>query len=204
MFPLGDCTKDEVRAEAERRGLSVADKPDSHDICFIADGDTAGFLNRRLGERPGPIQDEDGNVVGTHKGSHAFTIGQRKGLGLGGAPDPRYVLSIEPVNNTVTVGPRASLRVDGIVGRRPVWSGGAPLTEPTECHVQLRAHGEVYPATVFQRETEEGPELVVRLAEPAKGVATGQAVVVYDGDAVLGSATISATSRTEDAETQVQ
>ncbi|MGW8528552.1 MULTISPECIES: tRNA 2-thiouridine(34) synthase MnmA [Nocardiopsidaceae] len=195
MFPLGDCTKDEVRAEAERRGLSVADKPDSHDICFIADGDTAGFLNRRIGERPGPIQDEDGNVVGTHNGSHTFTIGQRKGLGLGGAPDPRYVLSIEPVGNTVTVGPRASLRVDGITGVRPVWSGSLPPAEPIECRVQLRAHGEVYPATVWQREGAEGAELVVRLAEPATGVATGQAVVVYEGDTVLGSATISSTSR---------
>ncbi|GAB3686975.1 tRNA 2-thiouridine(34) synthase MnmA [Nocardiopsis oceani] len=195
MFPLGDCTKDEVRAEADRRGLSVADKPDSHDICFIADGDTAGFLNNRLGEKPGPIQDEDGNVVGSHNGSHAFTIGQRKGLGLGGAPNPRYVLSIEPVENTVTVGPRESLRVDEIVGVRPVWSGSEPLAEPTECHVQLRAHGEVYPATVVQRDTADGPELRVRLAEPAKGVAAGQAVVVYDGDSVLGSATISSTAR---------
>ncbi|MBB6120304.1 tRNA 2-thiouridine(34) synthase MnmA [Nocardiopsis algeriensis] len=198
MFPLGDCTKEEVRAEAERRGLSVADKPDSHDICFIADGDTAGFLNRRLGERPGEIRDEEGNVLGTHRGAHTFTVGQRKGLGLSGSPDPRYVLSIEPVGNTVTVGPRAALKVDGITGRRPVWNGCEPLTEPTECRVQLRAHGEVYPATVRQREGADGPELEVRLAEPATGVATGQAVVVYDGatgDTVLGSATIAATVR---------
>ncbi|WP_017611250.1 tRNA 2-thiouridine(34) synthase MnmA [Nocardiopsis xinjiangensis] len=200
MFPLGDCTKDEVRAEADRRGLSVADKPDSHDICFIADGDTKGFLNERIGARPGPIQDEDGKVLGTHDGSHTFTVGQRKGLGLGGAPDPRYVLSIEPVENTVTVGPRESLRVDEITGVRPVWSGSAPLAEPTECHVQLRAHGEVYPARVWQREAEEGPELFVRLAEPAKGVASGQAVVVYDDDTVLGSATIAGTARSERAE----
>ncbi|QUX26233.1 tRNA 2-thiouridine(34) synthase MnmA [Nocardiopsis sp. MT53] len=198
MFPLGDCTKAEVRAEAERRGLSVADKPDSHDICFIADGDTAGFLNRRLGERPGDILDEDGNVLGSHGGAHAFTVGQRKGLGLGGSPNPRYVLSIEPVNNTVTVGPRESLRVDTITGVRPVWSGAEPPAEPVGCHVQLRAHGEVYRAEVHQRDGADGPELVVRLAEPATGVATGQAVVVYDGDrgdTVLGSATISATSR---------
>src|SRR5690606_13157536 len=78
MFPLGDCTKEEVRAEAARRGLAGADKPDSHDICFIADGDTAGFLNRRLGSRPGPIKDESGEVLGTHDGAHAYTIGQRK------------------------------------------------------------------------------------------------------------------------------
>ncbi|MFV2195958.1 tRNA 2-thiouridine(34) synthase MnmA [Nocardiopsis sp. LOL_012] len=197
VFPLGDCTKDEVREEAERRGLSVADKPDSHDICFIADGDTAGFLQGRIGARPGSIRDEDGNEVGRHEGAHTFTVGQRKGLGLGGSPHPRYVLSIEPVDNTVTVGPRASLRVDRITGVRPVWSGGAPPVEPVRCHVQLRAHGEVYPATVVQRDAEGGPELHVELAEPASGVASGQAVVVYDGDTVLGSATISASARAE-------
>ncbi|MBB6170404.1 tRNA-specific 2-thiouridylase [Nocardiopsis mwathae] len=197
MFPLGDCTKEEVRAEAERRGLSVADKPDSHDICFIADGDTAGFLNRRLGGEPGPIKDESGEVLGTHSGAHTFTVGQRKGLNLGGAPDRRYVLSIEPVNNTVTVGPRSSLRVDEIVGRSPVWSGCDPITEPTPCIVQLRAHGEVYACTAWQR----GEELVIRLAEPATGVAAGQAAVLYDGDTgdtVLGSATITATARSEE------
>ena len=200
MFPLGDCTKEQVRAEAERRGLSVADKPDSHDICFIADGDTKGFLNRRIGERPGPIQDESGQVLGTHDGAHTFTVGQRKGLGLGGSPDPRYVLSIEPVENTVTVGPRASLRVDEITGVRPVWSGSAPLTEPTQVIVQLRAHGQVHPARVWQRAGRDGPELVVHLSEPATGVAPGQAVVVYEGDTVLGSATISATARSETAQ----
>jgi tRNA-specific 2-thiouridylase len=85
--------------------------------------------------------------------------------------------------------------VDSITGVRPVWSGSEPLTEPTECHVQLRAHGEVYPATVWQSGGGDGPELTVRLAEPATGVAAGQAVVVYEGDTVLGSATISSTSR---------
>ncbi|WP_200813685.1 tRNA 2-thiouridine(34) synthase MnmA [Marinactinospora thermotolerans] len=192
MFPLGDCTKAEVRAEAERRGLTVADKPDSHDICFIADGDTAGFLNRRLGSEPGPIVDESGTVLGTHNGAHAFTVGQRKGLNLGGAVDRRYVLSIEPVNNTVTVGPRAALEIDEIVGERPVWSGCDPLTEPFACTVQLRAHGEVHPCRAWERDG----ELIVQLDEPATGVAAGQAAVLYDGDVVLGSATIrSAVSR---------
>ncbi|MFC3995155.1 tRNA 2-thiouridine(34) synthase MnmA [Nocardiopsis sediminis] len=191
MFPLGDCTKDEVRAEAARRGLTVADKPDSHDICFIADGDTAGFLQGRLGAEPGPIKDESGEVLGTHNGAHSFTVGQRKGLNLGGSVDRRYVLSIEPVQNTVTVGPRASLEVDEVVGARPVWSGCAPLTEPTPCTVQLRAHGEVLPCRAWERDG----ELVVRLDRPAAGVAAGQAAVVYDGDIVLGSATIARTSR---------
>ncbi|GAA1769588.1 tRNA 2-thiouridine(34) synthase MnmA [Streptomonospora arabica] len=191
MFPLGDCTKDEVRAEAERRGLAVADKPDSHDICFIADGDTAGFLNTRLDGGPGPIKDESGEVLGTHQGAHTYTVGQRKGLNLGGAAERRYVLSIEPVDNTVTVGPRESLRVDEITAERPVWSGGAPFAEPTACTVQLRAHGEVYSCTAVQRDG----ELFLRLDEPATGVAAGQAAVLYDGDTVLGSGTIAATAR---------
>ncbi|GAA3766090.1 tRNA 2-thiouridine(34) synthase MnmA [Salinactinospora qingdaonensis] len=191
MFPLGDCTKSEVRAEADRRGLTVADKPDSHDICFIADGDTAGFLNDRLGNEPGPIVDESGEVLGSHSGAHAFTVGQRKGLNLGGATNRRYVLSIEPVNNTVRVGPRESLAVDEIIGERPVWSGCAPLAAPFACRVQLRAHGEVHECHAWQR----GEELVIHLAEPATGVATGQAAVLYDGDTVLGSATIAGTGR---------
>ncbi|MFW5419998.1 tRNA 2-thiouridine(34) synthase MnmA [Nocardiopsis sp. CNT-189] len=198
MFPLGDCTKEEVREEAARRGLAVADKPDSHDICFIADGDTAGFLNRRLGSRPGPIKDESGEVLGTHDGAHAYTIGQRKGLNLGGAPDRRYVLSIEPVENTVTVGPREALRVGGISAVRPVWSGReapAPGGAPLACRVQLRAHGEVHGCTV--RATGEGVE--ISLDSPATGVAPGQTAVFYDGDAVLGSATISGTRAAEPA-----
>ncbi|MDA2804348.1 tRNA 2-thiouridine(34) synthase MnmA [Nocardiopsis suaedae] len=192
MFPLGDCTKEEVRAEAARRGLAVADKPDSHDICFIADGDTAGFLKGRLGGAPGPIKDESGTVVGEHEGAHAFTVGQRKGLDLGGAPERRYVLSIEPVENTVTVGPRSSLRVGAIRGDRPVWSGrAAPAADegPLACTVQLRAHGEVYGCTVRP----DGAGLRIELDAPAAGVAPGQTAVFYDGAAVLGSATIGAT-----------
>src|SRR5580658_2883481 len=100
MFPLGGTPKADVRGEAARRGLAVADKPDSHDVCFIADGDTRGFLARHLGQAPGDIIDTDGTVLGTHEGAYGFTIGQRKGLRLGTPADdgrPRYVLDIEPV-----------------------------------------------------------------------------------------------------------
>ncbi|HEU5031075.1 MAG TPA: tRNA 2-thiouridine(34) synthase MnmA [Spirillospora sp.] len=189
MFPLGDTTKADIRREAERRGLQVADKPDSHDICFIADGDTRGFLAERLGSAPGPIVDTDGTPVGEHDGAYAYTIGQRKGLRLGvPAPDgkPRYVLDISPVTNTVTVGPREELDVHEIVGERPVWLGEAPAG-PFASHVQLRAHGEVYACTAER----EGDGLRIRLAAPARGVATGQAAVLYEGDCVLASATIS-------------
>src|SRR6202167_4572723 len=114
MFPLGDTPKSEVRAEAARRGLAVAAKPDSHDVCFIADGDTRAFLASRLGEAPGPIVDTEGQVLGQHDGAFGFTIGQRKGLRIGhpaGDGKPRYVLDIEPVSGTVTVGPRERLDV---------------------------------------------------------------------------------------------
>ncbi|MGI5322533.1 tRNA 2-thiouridine(34) synthase MnmA [Actinomadura nitritigenes] len=193
MFPLGDTTKADIRREAERRGLQVADKPDSHDICFIADGDTRGFLAERLGSAPGPIVDTDGTRVGEHDGAYAYTIGQRKGLRLGvPAPDgkPRYVLDISPVTNTVTVGPREELDVHEITGERPVWLAEAPAG-PFACHVQLRAHGEVHACTAER----DGDGLRIRLAAPARGVAAGQAAVLYEGDRVLASATIAETAR---------
>jgi tRNA-specific 2-thiouridylase len=190
MFPLGDSTKPEVRAEAARRGLAVADKPDSHDICFIADGDTRRFLADRLGSRPGPLVDAvTGERVGSHDGAYGFTVGQRRGLRIGRpAPDgkPRYVLDIAPVTGTVTVGPGDLLDVAEVVGVRPVWTLGRPPAARFDCVAQVRAHGGVSPATA----TLDGDRLLVRLHRPQRGVAPGQAVVLYDGDAVVGSATI--------------
>jgi len=187
-------------ARAARRGLAVADKPDSHDVCFIADGDTRKFLRDQLGTVPGPIVDAGGVVVGAHDGSYGFTVGQRKGLGLGRpAADgrPRYVLDIEPVSNTVTIGAAEDLDVSEIEVSRPVWSGCAAPAGPIECLVQLRAHGEPQAATC-----EPGPSdgaLRIRLHRAARGIARGQAAVLYDGDVVLGSATISAVSRSRPA-----
>ena len=133
MFPLGGSTKADVRAEAAERGLLVADKPDSHDICFVADGDTPGWLREKLGDRApnqgGAILDESGQELGQHDGTYGFTIGQRKGLRLGRpAPDgkPRFVLDIEPVSGTVTVGPRERLAVHRLTGIRPRWCGTPP------------------------------------------------------------------------------
>lgn len=193
MFPLGDTPKDQVRAEAARRGLAVAAKPDSHDVCFVADGDTKGFLARRLGPAPGRVVDSSGAVLGQHDGAYAFTVGQRKGLGVtrpAGDGRPRYVLDIEPVTGTVTVGPAEALEVGEITADRPVWTGCPPLLAPRDCLVQLRAHGDAYPGTAW---LEEGV-LRIRLHRPARGVAKGQAAVLYQADAVLGSATITATS----------
>ncbi|MBO0826957.1 MAG: tRNA 2-thiouridine(34) synthase MnmA [Streptosporangiales bacterium] len=194
MFPLGDTRKADVRAEASRRGLAVADKPDSHDICFIPSGDTAGWLVDRLGCAPGDVVDESGAVVGGHDGAYAFTVGQRRGLGLTRpAPDgrPRYVLAVRPVERTVTVGPREALRVDRIVGVRPRWAGRPPV-DAVRCRAQLRAHGEVHRAVAEL----DGDELTVSLDAPVEGVAPGQAVVLYaDDERVIGSATIDRTYR---------
>jgi tRNA-specific 2-thiouridylase len=139
MFPLGGfASKDEVRAEAAKRGLSVSAKPDSYDICFVADGDTRGFLQSRLGSRPGAVVDTDGEVVGEHDGAYSFTVGQRKGLGLGRpAADgkARYVVDVQPATNTVVVGPAELLSVDRIAGEKALWFEGvlapAPLAAPT-------------------------------------------------------------------------
>jgi tRNA-specific 2-thiouridylase len=189
MFPLGDTTKEQVRKEAADRGLAVADKPDSHDVCFIADGDTRGFLHRKLGSAPGQVVESDGTVVGAHNGAYGFTIGQRKGLGIDRpAADgrARFVLSIEPLSRTVTVGPADALDALEIEATRPVWSGCLPPAGPVDCLVQLRAHGEVHPARCEQH----GDLIRISLREPARGIAPGQAAVFYDGEAVLGSATI--------------
>jgi tRNA-uridine 2-sulfurtransferase len=192
VFPLGESTKAEVRAEAAARGLAVAAKPDSHDICFVADGDTRGFLRRELGDRPGPLVDAlTGAEVGRHDGAYGFTVGQRRGLGVArpGGP-PRYVLSIEPATGTVTVGPGALLDVALVTADRPVWTAGGPPAPVFDCLAQLRAHGAPLPATVTA-----GPgSVTVALHAPARGVAAGQAVVLYAGDTVLGSATVATAS----------
>ncbi|CAM3380130.1 tRNA 2-thiouridine(34) synthase MnmA [Nocardioides dubius] len=202
LFPLGDTTKPEIRAEAERRGLTVAHKPDSHDICFIADGDNAGWLEEKLGERMpnrgGDIVDAtSGEVLGTHRGTTAYTIGQRKGLAIGRpAPDgkPRFVLSIEPVSGTIEVGPREALRIDRISGIRARWCGTVPSA--LDATVQLRAHGDEHRAVVTVTDAEAGT-VEIELLDPAEGIAPGQAAVIYDGTRVVGSATISATARSE-------
>lgn len=198
-FPLGDTTKEDIRIEAKERGLSVALKPDSHDICFVPSGDNAGWLRERLGSEVGPIVDESGTKLGEHKGAYTYTIGQRKGLGLtipaeGG--EPRYVLKIEPVSNTVVVGSRDALAVSEIFGTTPIWCGPAPeATEqaPYKGFIQVRAHGTPHSCS-YHRTIVDGIERLVAIVdEPIFGLAPGQAMVIYDHDRVVGSATITGT-----------
>ena len=195
MFPLGATpSKAEVRAEAEARGLTVAQKPDSHDICFIPDGDTRGFLADKVGAADGPILDRDGHLLGTHTGAAAFTIGQRKGLNVGFPTDdgkPRFVLEVRPVTNEVVVGPREALAVIELAGSRFSWAGQPPASPSTAwvCEVQVRAHADPVPALAVVRDG----ELVITVDEPIMGVAPGQTAVVYVGTRVLGQCTIDRT-----------
>ncbi|WP_442893279.1 tRNA 2-thiouridine(34) synthase MnmA [Aquipuribacter sp. SD81] len=188
LLPVGDTTdKAALREEATARGLAVAAKPDSHDICFVPDGDTAGWLSRRLGDAPGDVVDTAGEVVGAHTGTHRFTLGQRRGLDLRRpAADgrPRYVLSIEPATRTVTVGPAEDMLVATLTATGPVWHG-APPARGRAVSVQVRAHGAPVAATC---EAADDDLVVLRPDAPVPAVAPGQLVVAYDGDRVLGAA----------------
>jgi tRNA-specific 2-thiouridylase len=185
VFPVGVSTKAEVRIEAEQRGLLVAAKRDSYDVCF-AGQDTAGFLRAALGPQPGPIVDRAGAVVGRHDGAYAFTVGQRRGVPLGGgSPQPRYVLAVEPTSRTVVVGSRDELAVSSLRCTESTYAG--PVRA---CEVQLRAHARPVRGVVTAR----GRELTIELQEPAHGIAPGQAAVLYDEDRVLGGAWITTTA----------
>lgn len=194
MFPLGDApSKEAVRAEARERGLGVSAKPDSYDICFVADGDTQGFLRERLGSRPGEVLDDAGAVVGRHDGAYAFTVGQRRGLRLDRpAPDgrPRYVVEVRPATNTVVVGTAELLTVSRVSGDRAVWFVPPPR-DWVACEVQVRAHGVPVPA----RARSQDDAVEVELAEGLRGVAAGQSLVLYAGTRVLGQATVTGAAR---------
>jgi tRNA-specific 2-thiouridylase len=210
-FPLSDTpSKELIRAEADERGLQVAHKPDSHDICFIPDGDTRGWLNDHVAREPGHIVDESGEVLGEHDGAPGYTVGQRRGLAIGRPAEdgqPRYVLSIRPVSNQVVVGAKDRLAIGRVAGGRYSLTGdpGFDLAEPFECEVQIRAHADPVPATARlvpideaerteQHRADATHEIVADIdldkAEPLLGVAPGQSAVLYLGTRVLGQFTI--------------
>ncbi len=195
FFPLGGDHKPAIRAEAEARGLLTAQKPDSHDICFIPDGDTAGFLVKKLGESPGAIRDiSTGEVLGEHQGTFTVTIGQRRGLNLKiPAEDgkPRYVVNVDRDSHDVFVGAPELLDVYQLIGVDSIWAGPPLTSAPTEVLAQVRAHAEPVRAEAFVLDS----CLHVTLREPIRGLAPGQAVVVYENTRVIGSATIVATDR---------
>jgi tRNA-specific 2-thiouridylase len=188
-LPLGSMTKPLVRAIAARRGLRVAAKPESYDVCFIPDGDTAGWLERRLGRRDGEVVDSAGTVLGRHDGAYRFTVGQRRGLGVA-APTPRYVLRVEPAANQVVVGEREDLAVRTVELERSSATDGLGL-RAGRAAVRLRAHGAEVGCQVVPSAS---GRVRLELDEPVLGVAPGQAGVLYDGDLVLGGGTIASTS----------
>jgi len=187
-LPLGRLTKVEVRATAARLGLRTAAKPESFDICFVPDGDTAGWLERRFGPSPGEVVDTAGRVLGTHRGAYRYTVGQRRGLGVA-APTPRYVLRVEPAAGRVVVGERAELEIRTVELERATATDGRGL-RPGPARVRLRAHGREAPCQVVPL---DGARARLELDEPVGAVAPGQAGVLYDGDLVLGGGTVAAT-----------
>ncbi|AAO44512.1 tRNA 2-thiouridine(34) synthase MnmA [Tropheryma whipplei] len=193
-FPLGATpSKKLVRQEADERGLKVSKKPDSHDVCFIPSSNTGAWLSQRIGRRDGDIIDDLGQRVGSHTGAFAYTVGQRKGLRLSSPAwdgKPRYVLDIEPISNTVVVGPRESLRVDELSGAFTT-TGWCFTSRPIECSVQVRAHSDPVSAIAFIRDD----VLVVRPDEPVFAVAKGQSAAIYRGTRVLGQLMIDNTKK---------
>ncbi len=179
-FPLGDLTKPQVRELAEREGLPVARRPDSQDLCFLAGTWREAFLARHGGprERPGRILDGAGRTVGRHRGAHGFTVGQRRGVGVGGSAEPLYVTQTDVAANTITVGPREALRTSGL--RLTDVHLHVPCEEVAE--VRLRYRSRPVACTLAGGDLE--------LAEPVWGAAPGQTAVFLRGDRVLGCATI--------------
>ncbi len=198
-FPLGGQPKTETRALAQRLGLEVAAKPDSQDICFVAGGSYARVVERlRPGAaEPGEIVDLDGRVLGRHGGILNYTIGQRRGLGLGGEAEPLFVVRLEPEAARVVVGPRAALARDVVRLREVNWLDPASsATEGRRVQVKLRSTQEPVPARVVATEgaAAGGVTAELRLDEPQFGVSPGQAAVIYDGTRVLGGGWIAATA----------
>jgi tRNA-specific 2-thiouridylase len=188
LFPVGDRTKPEIRELARRAGIQTADKPDSQEICFIPDNDYAGFLGRYRGlvETAGEIVDTAGHVLGRHAGYERYTIGQRRGLGLAFG-EPRFVVKIEPELKRVVIGTREELGRRTLSASRLNWLIDRPVGE-IRCTAQIRYQQAAAAATV---RVVDDDRMEVEFDDPQYGVAPGQAVVLFDGDLVLGGGWIS-------------
>ncbi len=183
IFPLGEMTKEQVRARARRLGLTLHDKPESQDICFVPDRDYARLVQQRRPEafRPGPIRHVDGRTVGRHEGLARFTIGQRRGLRVAEGR-PVYVSDLDPATNTVTVGPRQALLSRTALADRVTWLADPPAG-PIRAEAKIRYHHQPAPAEVRPL---PGDRVLARFDEPQLAVTPGQAMVFYQGDEVLG------------------
>jgi tRNA-specific 2-thiouridylase len=187
LFPVGGLTKKEVRAVARRLELPIAEQPESQDLCFLADGDYRAFLSRYAPDllQPGPIRDPSGRMLGRHQGLPAYTIGQRKGLGLT-STEPLYVLAILPQENTIVVGPADELgRDECMVEKMRFVSGEARLSFQAQAQIRYRAQPVDAEVTLLP-----GERACVRFALPQRDVTPGQFLVLYDGEIVLGGGAI--------------
>ena len=183
MFPIGALDKSQVRDQARELGLDVAEKPDSHEVCFVPDGDHAAFLaDRGAAAGEGAIVDSGGRQVGRHDGIHRFTVGQRKGLGLS-AGIPLYVIGLDAEARSVTVGPRSDLEKTAARASGVNWVGGAPPPAGMRVTAQIR-HRHTPAAAVIRRAGEN--EVSVEFDHPQVAIAPGQALVIYAGDEVMG------------------
>ena len=186
-FPVGALTKPEVRTHAARHQLAVADKPDSHEICFVPDGDAAGFVTRQLehvekGPIPGPILDTSGKTLGQHGGIHRYTIGQRKGLGLSTGV-PLYIVKIDPEDNRVIVGEKSELGRTDLTASRVNWIAGPAPATPMRAAAQIR-HRHTEAIGTLTPIGEDRAAFEFEVAQQA--VTPGQAVVFYNADSVIG------------------
>lgn len=185
IFPLGEMTKPQAREHARRLGLPNWDKPDSQELCFVPDRDVAGFVARQrpqpgIAAQSGPVLDEQGQVLGQHRGIEGFTVGQRRGVGISAA-EPRYVLRVLPEQRALVVGPERSLHASELHAERAAWVNDAPLA-PFRAQVQIRYRHEPAAAWV----TPDGDRFHVAFEQPQRAIAPGQAAVVYADEAVVG------------------
>lgn len=191
-FPLGGMKKDEVRAKAEQAGFLNAKKRDSQDICFVPDGDYAGFIERYRGSSApaGDFIDREGHILGRHRGIIRYTIGQRKGLGLS-FPQPMYVCAVDPAANTVTLGEEAELYHTALTAREINLISLPVIERPMRLKAKVRYRQREEWATVTQPTPET---LFVKFDTPQRAMTCGQAVVLYDGDTVVGGGRIAEVS----------
>ena len=189
LMPVGDYTKDEIRAIAEQIGLSVAHKKDSQEICFIPDNDYAGFIDRECGgcvPPPGNFVDVDGTVLGRHKGITHYTIGQRKGLGIA-LGHPVFVVEIRPETNEVVLGEDRDVYTDRLYANKLNFMALADITEPVMLNAKIRYSHAGSPCRVVRTGKDE---ICCEFLEPVRAVTPGQAVVLYDGEYVAGGGSI--------------
>jgi tRNA-specific 2-thiouridylase len=190
LFPVGGLSKASTRALAERFGLPVASKPDSQELCFAPAGDAGSFIRELAPDLlvPGDVVDVGGRVLARHRGASAFTVGQRRGIGVAGRA-PSYVLEIDAAANRVVVGPGELLSRRGLVADRVTWvAGGPPAEAPFEAEVRIRYRGEDVPAVITPEAG--GTTALVEFRTPQRAIAPGQSAVLYRGDELIGGGRI--------------